>query len=90
MGQIEPIAQFLEPRLGAAAAWDALRAAFVTAPPMVRVPVAEWSLQMPTFIHQSQLRSTLGISRCASFQGYLSPLLLPLLFFFCKGIEFLL
>lgn len=57
---------------------------------MVPVPVAVYSLQMTTFIHQSQLRSTLGISRSTSFQGYLSLLLLPLLFFFRGGIEFLL
>lgn len=82
--------QVVEPRLGAAAACDALRGAFVTAPRMVPVPVAVYSLQMTTFIHQSQLRSTLGISRSTSFQGYLSLLLLPLLFFFRGGIEFLL
>lgn len=90
MDRIYPIVQFLEPRLGAAAACEALRGAFVTAPRMVPVPVAVCSLQMTTFIHQSQLHSTLGIWRSTSFQGYLSLLLLPLLFFFCKGIEFLL
>lgn len=66
------------------------RCVFVTAPLMVSVPVAVYSLQMTTFIHQSQLRSTLGIPRSTSFQCYLSLLLLPLLFFFAKGIEFLL
>lgn len=41
---------------------------------MVSVPVAVYSLQMTTFIHQSQLRSTLGILSSTSFQCYLSLL----------------
>lgn len=85
----KPIAQFLETQFGAAAANEALRRVFVNAPLMVSVPVAVYSLKMTTFIRQSQLRSTLGIPRSTSFQCYLS-LLLPLLFFFTKGIEFLL
>lgn len=61
---------------------------FVKAPLMVSVPVAVYSLQMTTFIHQSQLRSTLGIPRSTSFQCYLSLLLLHLLFFFTKELSF--
>ncbi len=73
---------------GDAAADEALRRVFVNAPPMVSVPVAVYSLQMTTFIHQSQLRSTLGILRSTSFQCYLS-LLRPLLFFsFAKELSF--
>lgn len=55
---------------------------------MVSVPVAVYSLQMTTFIHQSQLRSTLGIPRSTSFQCYLSLLLPPLLFFFATDFSF--
>lgn len=46
-------------------------------PSVVRVPVAVYSLQMTTFIHQSQLRSTPGIPRSTSFQCYLSLLRPP-------------
>lgn len=88
MKRIQPIVQYLETQLGAAAADEALRRAFVKAPPMVSVPVAVYSLQMTTFIHQSQLRSTLGIPRSTSFQCYLSLLLLPLLFFSEKELSF--
>lgn len=85
MEQNEPVVQIVEPRPGAAAPREAVRGAFVTAPLMLLVPVAGWSLQMTTtFIHQSQLRSTLGMPRSPSFQGYLSLLLLPLLFFFLQ------
>lgn len=73
--------------LGDAAADEALRRVFVKAPLMVSVPVAVCSLQMTTFIHQSQLRSTLGMPRSTSFQCYLS-LLRPLLFFFAKELSF--
>lgn len=84
MEQIQPIAEFLETRCGDVAVGEA---SFVKATPMLSVPVAVYSLQMTTFIHQSQLRSTPGISRSSSFQCYLS-LLLPLLFFFAKELSF--
>ena len=74
-------------QFGDAAADEALRRVFVRAPLMGSVPVAVYSLQMATFIHQSQLRSTLGIPRSTSFQCYLS-LLLPLLFFSAKELSF--
>lgn len=58
---------------------EALRRAFVSAPPTASVPVAVRSLQMTTFSHQSQLRSTPGIPDSTSFHCYL-PLRLLLLF----------
>lgn len=73
---------------GDAAADEALRRVFVKAPLMVSVPVDVYSLQMTTFIHQSQLRSTLGIPRSTSFQCYLSLTPLHLLFFFAKELSF--
>lgn len=72
---------------GDAAADEALRRVFVNAPLTVSVPAAECSLQMTTLIHQSQLRSTLGIPSSTSFQCYLS-LLRPLLFFLAKELSF--
>lgn len=87
-GKLSQSESFWGTKSGAAAAGDAQRRVFVKAPLMGSVPVAVYSLQMTTFIHQSQLRSTPGISRSSSFQCYLS-LLLPALFFF-TGLAFLL
>lgn len=63
---------------------------FVKAPLNVPVPVAGYSLQMATFIHQSQLRSTLGIPRSTSFQCCLSllRLLLPFAILLQKELSF--
>lgn len=75
MRQIQPLAQFCviysETQFSDAAADEALRRVFVRASllPMVSVPVAVFSLQMATFIHQSQLRSTPGIPRSTSFHS---------------------
>lgn len=63
---------FFDTQPGDAAADEALRRVFVRALLVVSVPVAVYSLQMTTFIHQSQLRSTLGIPGSTSFQCCLS------------------
>lgn len=74
--RIWPIAQFCQ-NLAMRLSVERRAASLSELPSVVRVPVAVYSLQMTTFIHQSQLRSTPGIPRSTSFQCYLSLLRPP-------------